>query len=87
MEKLRIQSHRSFEEVPEVLDDALDLEFKPGLMKQVRAFLFGEAADRLIITKPVLAEGDSLARLDATLRLLNPAATISAADRTGTLIN
>lgn len=47
LEKLRIQSHRSFEEVPEVLDDALDLEFKPGLMKQVRAFLYGEAADRL----------------------------------------
>lgn len=40
-----------------------------------------EAADRLIITKPVLAEGDSLARLDATLRLLNPAATISAAEQ------
>lgn len=40
-----------------------------------------EAADRLILTKPTLAEGDSLARLDATLRLLNPAAVISAAEQ------
>lgn len=40
-----------------------------------------EAADRLIITKPVLAEGDGLARLAATLRLLNPAAEISAAEQ------
>lgn len=40
-----------------------------------------EAADWLIITKPALAEGDSLARLGATLRLLNPAAVISAAEQ------
>jgi predicted dehydrogenase len=47
LEKLRVQSHRSFDEVAEVLDDALDTAFKPGLMRQVRAFLYGEMADRL----------------------------------------
>ena len=47
LEKLRVQSHRSFDEVAEVLDDALDVAFKPGLMRQVRAFLYGEMADRL----------------------------------------
>jgi hypothetical protein len=47
LEKLRVQSHRSFDEVPEVLDDVQDVAFKPGLMRQVRAFLYGEMADRL----------------------------------------
>lgn len=47
LEKLRVQSHKSFEEVPEALDDTLDATFKPGLMRQVRAFLYGEMAERL----------------------------------------
>ncbi len=40
-----------------------------------------EAADRLILTKPILAEGDSLKRLAATLRAINPEAEISAAEQ------
>lgn len=47
LEKLRVQSHKSFDEVAEVLDDTLDTTFKPGLMRQVRAFLYGEMAERL----------------------------------------
>ena len=47
LEKLRVQSHAGFDETPVVLDDALDLAFKPGLMRQVRAFLYGELAERM----------------------------------------
>ena len=47
LELLRVQSHTGFDETPEALDDALDRAFKPGLMRQVRAFLYDEMADRL----------------------------------------
>lgn len=40
-----------------------------------------EAADELILSKPGLAQGDHLARLAATLRMINPAAAISAAEQ------
>ena len=40
-----------------------------------------EAADRLIVTKPAAVEPQGLARLTATLRQLNPAATLSAAEQ------
>lgn len=40
-----------------------------------------EAADRVILTKPVLAEGAGLAGLAATLRALTPAAEITAAEQ------
>jgi G3E family GTPase len=40
-----------------------------------------EAADELILSKPFLAEGDGLARLAATLRVLNPTAAIGAAEQ------
>ncbi len=47
LEELRVQSHKGFDAVPEPLSNQLDTEFKPGLMRQVRAFLWGELADRL----------------------------------------
>lgn len=47
LEKLRVQSHKSFDEVVEILDDSLDLAYKPGVMRQVQAFLDGSLADRL----------------------------------------
>lgn len=47
LEQLRVQSHAGFSETPVDLDQALDLEFKPGLMRQVRAFLLGDDADHL----------------------------------------
>jgi predicted dehydrogenase len=47
LEKLRVQNHAGFDEVAVVLDDVLDVTFKPGLMRQVRAFLYGELAERL----------------------------------------
>lgn len=47
LERLRVQSHQGFDELAEDLDLALDAEFKPGLMRQVRAFLTGEGAERL----------------------------------------
>lgn len=48
IEKLRVQTHESFAEQDVALDDADDLAFKPGLLRQTKAFLTGEDADRLI---------------------------------------
>lgn len=48
LEKLRVQTHDSFAEKDVVLDDADDLAFKPGLLRQTAAFLTGADADRLI---------------------------------------
>lgn len=45
IEKLRLQSHAGFAEVEQTLDDADDLAFKPGLLRQTRAFLTGEGAE------------------------------------------
>lgn len=47
LEKLRVQSHEGFAETEVALDDTFDLAFKPGLMRQTRAFLYGEMAERL----------------------------------------
>lgn len=47
LEKLRIQKHDSFQEFDVDVDDTLDRDFKPGLMRQIRAFLFGEDEQRL----------------------------------------
>ena len=49
MEKLQIQKIGSvaIEEVP--LDNALDLNFKPGLYKQTEAWLNGETAEMIDI--------------------------------------
>lgn len=47
LERLRVQDHSSFDERPVDLDLALDTEFKPGLMRQVRAFLTGDGDEHL----------------------------------------
>lgn len=39
LEKLRIQTHENFNETDVEIDDSLDSQFKPGLYKQVEAFL------------------------------------------------
>lgn len=41
LETLQVQEHGSFELKPVALDDAHDREFKPGLRRQVEAFLSG----------------------------------------------
>jgi predicted dehydrogenase len=48
LEKLRIQTHANFAETDVKIDDADDLTFKPGLLRQTRAFLTGEDANRLV---------------------------------------
>jgi len=48
LEKLRVQTHDSFAEVDVPLEDADDQSYKPGLLRQTRAFLTGEDADRLV---------------------------------------
>lgn len=48
LEKLRVQTHDSFAETDVVLDDADDLAFKPGVLRQTAAFLTGADADRLV---------------------------------------
>lgn len=47
LEKLRVQSHDGFAEFEIEIDDAEDLEFKPGIRKQVCRFLFGDGPDVL----------------------------------------
>ena len=47
METLQVQKHGTIEVVPVALDDACDDRFKPGLYRQVQAFLTGDDADRL----------------------------------------
>lgn len=47
LEKVVLQTHASFAEVPCEIDDAEDLEFKPGLKKQVERFLFATGPDVL----------------------------------------
>lgn len=47
LEKLRVQSQAGFDEISVDLDDADDKACKPGLLKQIRAFLFGEAGSLL----------------------------------------
>lgn len=41
LETLQVQEHGSFELKPVALDDAFDRDYKPGLARQVRAFLDG----------------------------------------------
>jgi predicted dehydrogenase len=48
LEKLRKQTHAGFAEIEHPIDDADDLAFKPGLLKQTRAFLTGDEATRLL---------------------------------------
>lgn len=47
LEKLRVQTHASFTEEVVEIDDAEDLEFKPGVKKQVERFLLGQGDDVL----------------------------------------
>lgn len=47
LERLRVQEQGSFAEVEVELDDADDRAFKPGVLRQLRAFLLGERATRL----------------------------------------
>ncbi|SPH16887.1 hypothetical protein DEA8626_00401 [Defluviimonas aquaemixtae] len=47
LEKLRVQLHGSFAETEMETDDEVDRAFKPGLLRQVRAFLYGEDRSRL----------------------------------------
>lgn len=47
LERLRVQDHAGFDEVEVALDDVDDRDFKPGLMKEVRAFLSGEGPGRM----------------------------------------
>lgn len=48
LEKLRKQSHEGFAEKEHPINDTDDQNFKPGLLKQTRAFLTGEGGERLL---------------------------------------
>lgn len=48
LEQLRVQDHGAFDECPIELDDDLDRAHKPGLVRQVRAFLYGEHDEHLV---------------------------------------
>lgn len=48
LERLSVQTHDSFDEVDVDLDLELDQTFKPGLYRQVVAFLTGDGADQLL---------------------------------------
>lgn len=47
LERLRVQEQGSFAEVEVELEDGDDRAFKPGVLKQLRAFLTGDRAERL----------------------------------------
>lgn len=47
LERLRVQDAASFAETEVELDDAADRAFKPGVLRQLRAFLGGEGSGRL----------------------------------------
>lgn len=61
LEKLFVQEHGSFDLVPVPLDDALDRDFKPGLYRQVEAFLAG--------SKELLSVAEHARRLRAWRRI------------------
>jgi predicted dehydrogenase len=62
LEKLRVQTHASFAETPVEIDEADDLAFKPGLLRQTRAFLTGEMAERLL---PLAEHADMMQAYEA----------------------
>jgi predicted dehydrogenase len=64
LEQLRVQDHDSFVEHTIELDSDQEGGLKPGLLGQVRAFLFGESDDRL----PSLAEHTNHWPLYETIR-------------------
>ncbi len=48
LEKLRVQTHAGFGEIPVETDDVNDRNFKPGLLLQTKAFLAGATDQRLL---------------------------------------
>lgn len=64
LERLRVQDHESFAEHEVELDLELDTAFKPGLARQVSAFLTGEGGEHL----PDLAEHADRWSLYETIR-------------------
>lgn len=54
MEKLQIQDVGSIEIRPVEIDDELDIEFKPGIYRQVKAFLAGDYTDMLSLEHQIL---------------------------------
>ncbi|MEO5882993.1 MAG: Gfo/Idh/MocA family oxidoreductase [Caldimonas sp.] len=71
LEQLAVQRRGSFEINPVALDNALDLQFKPGLHRQTAAFLGGDSHDYLVtldqqtdrarkIFGPITGEGPSV---------------------------
>lgn len=47
LERLRVQDHHSFDEHDIELDLEIDTAYKPGLLRQVRAFLYGDESEHL----------------------------------------
>lgn len=65
LEKLQIQKIGSIEIQDIVLEDELDKQFKPGLYKQVKAFIDGNSKDLVTIS-------DQLKNLDWFVKIRNP---------------
>lgn len=64
MEKLIIQNKGSVEVNNVEFDDSLDIEFKPGLYKQVEAFLFKKDYDKLLSIEDQINHIDFYEKID-----------------------
>ena len=64
MEELKIQKKGAVEVVDVEIDNHLDLDFKPGLYKQVEAFLSEENDDRLLTIEGQLKHLDFYEKID-----------------------
>ena len=64
MEKLVIQNKGSVNVENVEIDDQIDIDFKPGLYKQVEAFLFGKNDDRLLKIEEQIKHLDFYEQID-----------------------
>lgn len=64
MEKLAIQKKGSVDIEEVEIDDKLDIEFKPGLYRQVEAFFFDKDGDRLITIEDQINHMDFYEKID-----------------------
>jgi len=64
MEELKIQKKGSVEVVGVEIDNQLDLDFKPGLYKQVEAFLSDEKDERLLTIEGQFKHLDFYEKID-----------------------
>lgn len=64
MEKLSIQNKGSVNVENVKIDDQIDIDFKPGLYKQVEAFLFGKGDNKLLMIEEQIKHLDFYKQID-----------------------